>query len=325
MKKVLVLRGMADGFERRIIAAAGQEYEAIFENADWDRNTSLEALKEAEVILGEPEPKDLKFCEKLKFLQTSWAGVDHYIATGLFNQDRILCNGSGGYGIAIAEYMVGTILAQCHYLPTYQRMQMEGGWDRHRQHKTLEGSTILILGAGDIGTELAKRLAPFQCKIVGVRRTVKVCPEEYDDMITLEQLDQWLPQADVVACCLPNTPLTQGLFTTQRLLMMKKDAIFVNVGRGTLVSCDDLAKVMECGHLWGAVIDVTVPEPLPAEHPLRKLENVILTPHVSGYCVSDNSPTKKRLSEIMVSNFEKYVQGKPLDNIVDCTTGYRKR
>lgn len=325
MKKVLVMNGLAGEFKRRIADAAEPAYQVVFAEDNWDRNTYLDALKDAAVILGEPEPKDLMHCEKLEFLQTTWAGVDHYIATGLFYENRILCNGSGGYGIAIAEYMVGTILALCHYLPVYQKMQKEGGWDRHRYHKTLEGSTVLILGAGDIGTEFAKRLAPFRCRRVGMRRTGNVCPEEFDEMITPDQLDSRLPQADVVACCLPNTPLTQGLFPTERLLMMKKDAIFVNVGRGTLVSCEDLAEVMESGHLWGAVIDVTVPEPLPGDHPLRRLDNVILTPHVSGYCVDPNSPTKRRLSEIMVSNFEKYVQGKPLANMVDCNTGYRKR
>lgn len=325
MKTILITKGLADGFDERIRQAAGKEYRAVFEQEDWTREEFLTQLRNAEIILGEPKPADLKNCQKLRFLQTSWAGVDHYIATGLFDNDRILCNGSGGYGIAIAEYMVGAILAQCHFLPAYYQMQKEGIWDRHRHHKTLEGATVLILGTGDIGTAFSKRLLPFACKRVGIRRIRSACPADFDEIATLEQLDEWLPKADIVACCLPNTPKTQGLFTKERLLLMKKDAILVNVGRGTLISCDDLADVMAEGHLWGAVLDVTDPEPLPREHPLRQIERVILTPHVSGYCVAPNSPTMVRLAEIMVTNLENYIQGKPLMNVVDCETGYRKR
>lgn len=322
MKMVLVLNCLADGFRERFLDAAGGKYEVVFEAPGWSRETLLSYYAHADIILGEPDSEDLKFCKNLSLLLTSWAGVDNYIATGMFDTGRILCNGSGGYGPVIAEYTVGMILALCHRLPAYQRFQRQGIWRRQHSHRTLEGATVLILGAGDIGTEIAKRLKPFRCRCVGVRRTDRPCPDEFNEMIILEELDQWLPRADVVACSLPSTPCTRGLLDERRLRLMRSDAILANVGRGDLIVTDDLVRVMKAGHLWGAVLDVTSPEPLPENHPLWQMENVILTPHVSGSCVADNSPTKARLSEIMVSNFENYVKGKPLCNVVDCEQGY---
>ena len=325
MKKVLVLNDLADGFRDRVLNAAGCEYEVVFEEPEWSRETLLSHYADADVILGEPDSEDLKVCQNLSLLQTSWAGVDHYIAAGIFGKDRTLCNGSGGYGPVIAEYAVGMILSLCHRLPVYQRFQKQNVWKPQPYHRTLENSIVLILGAGDIGTELAKRLKPFHCKRVGVRWTAQPCPDEFHEMITMEKLDKWLPKADVVVCSLPSTPQTRRLFDEKRLLQMKSDAILVNVGRGDLIVADDLAKVMKTGHLWGAVLDVTDPEPLPQDHPLWQMENVILTPHVSGSCISPDSPTKIRLSQIMVSNLENYVKGRPLCNVVDCELGYRKR
>jgi phosphoglycerate dehydrogenase-like enzyme len=163
----------------------------------------------------------------------------------------------------------------------------------------------------------------MDCHITGVRRVVRDIPKEFDAMITLEQVDQVLPEADIVICCMPHTPLTQGFMNRARFEKMKSTAIFVNVGRGTLVDHNALADVLNAGKIYGAALDVTYPEPLPQDHPLWKCRNVMITPHVSGQTFAGLSDKADYFFQICKQNLENYRDGKPLANQVDLKTGYR--
>lgn len=158
--------------------------------------------------------------------------------------------------------------------------------------------------------------------MIGVRRTGTDKPGFVDELIHTDKLDEYLPQADCVAITLPGTTATKGMFDAERMAKMKDGAILLNVGRGMIVDTDALCAALENGKLAGAGVDVTDPEPLPADHPLWKMENAVITPHISGgYHLQE---THDRIVRIMAENLKRFLAGEPLRNVVDFSTGYRK-
>jgi phosphoglycerate dehydrogenase-like enzyme len=291
----------------------------------WPRQERYrELLESATILLGDPTADDLRYCGKLKLMQTAWAGVTQYVNSSCFSNGAILCNMSGGYGAYMSEYAVGMVLAICRRFPDYVLQQRSCEWHMSRYSKPLEDATLLILGAGDIGTEVAKRMRPLVKRIVGVRRVARAVPPEYDEMKTLTEIDSLLAQADLVVAALPDTAATRGLLDERRLRLMKPDAVLVNVGRGSLIVESDLAKVMQEGHLFGVGLDVTTIEPLPEESPLWSQDRLLLTPHVSGNDFPPDSLEQQRIWNICLENIENYLLGRPLRNVVDFDTGYRK-
>lgn len=281
------------------------------------------ALEDAEVVFGEPVPELLAEAKALRWIQMSWAGADLYTHAPDFPQTVQLTNATGVYGATIAEHAMAMLLALCRRLPAYGRQQRERIWRDCGSEWMLEGKRALILGAGDIGTNLAVRLGSFGVTCTGVRRVVREKPDCFAAMGTLAELDELLPQADLVACSLPDAPHTRGLLNRQRLLNMKRDAILLNVGRGSLIDTDALAEVMAGGHLFGAGLDVTQPEPLPPTHPLWGMENVILTPHVAGIGFGHAPQTAARIWKLCLENLRRYLAGETLRNVVDFSSGYR--
>lgn len=312
MQTALIMMPFSPQEIQRLAIAAEGRCNLLFGRADWSREQWHTALRSADIILGDPLPEDLLLCTRLKWMQTSWDGVEHYLATGHFDGERILQNMAGAYGQIIAEFVVGAVLALCHRFSAYLAQMYTSSWRKMGPHKTLEGTTVLILGVGDIGTEVARKLRAFDCQIIGIRRSRRQSTQDFDVVAQSDKLNMYLPLADIVICCVPSTKETDGLFNKERFLRMKRDAIFVNVGRGSLVVSDDLAAVMGAGHLWGAALDVTSPEPLPPEHPLWQQKNLLLTPHVSGNCFSFDSPTMRRIHEIMLCNFEAHMSKIPM-------------
>lgn len=189
-------------------------------------------------------------------------------------------------------------------------------WRDCGAEKTIEGNRVLILGTGDIGTNLAKRFHAFGAHIVGLRRNTQDIPEYFHEIASIDTLDQQLPLADIVIGCVPGTTFTANLLDGKHLAMMKSDAILVNVGRGSLIDTDALTLLMGQGHLFGAVLDVTNPEPLPQNHPLWSLKNVILTPHVSGVSFGHSPRTEDKIYEICCDNLQRYLNHQPLKNEV---------
>lgn len=276
----------------------------------------------ADVIIGDLGPGELRKEKKLKWFHLVWAGCDRYVPEDL-PVGAAFTNGSGAYGVTIAEHMMACILSLYRQLRHYDRLQKAHIWDGDWQEDTLEGKTVLILGAGDIGQALARRLRGFDCKVLGVRRQDGDLPD-FDGMYTLKQLDELLPRADVVACCLPATAETGGLLDERRLRAMKPGALLINCGRGNLIHTKALEKVLLEGHLGGCGLDVTDPEPLPAESPLWNLEQVILTPHISGASFGHVDAMEDKIYRLAAENLRRYLAGEPLLNQVDFETGYRK-
>lgn len=302
-------------------AAAGR-CEFIYVDRNLTREERLPLLQDAEIIMGEPGIREIQKCPRLKWIQMSWAGTDIYTTREGFPQKVLLTNAKGGFQIVIGEFILAVLLELCRNLKAYAENQRECRWQQLGSETLLYGKRVLILGAGDIGTGAAKRLKAFGVHVTGMRRTERNFPDCYDAMITAEQLDEELPEADVVIGCLPETRMTMGLLDERRLRMMKKDAFLINVGRGSLIDTDGLLKVLEEGHLGGVALDVVKPEPLPAEHPLWKIDRVILTPHVAGQSFGFSRDTENKVIQICCKNLERYLTGKELTNRVSFEEGY---
>lgn len=276
----------------------------------------------AQVILGNVPAAMLHGSPALEWLQTNSAGVEAYIQPGVLAGDTLLTNATGAYGLAIAEHMLGMLLELFKKLELYRDAQKSGAWQSQGAVKAVYGSTVLVLGMGDIGGEFAARCKALGAKVIGVRRSPRPCPEYADEVHLLEDLDSLLPQADVVAITLPGTDATRGLMSRERLAKMKEGAVLLNVGRGFIVDTEALCDALERGHLSGAGVDVTDPEPLPPTHRLWNIPTAVVTPHISGFY--HLRETHERIVGIFLENLRHFQAGEPLRNLVDFTTGYRK-
>ena len=276
----------------------------------------------AQVILGNVPAAMLHGSPALEWLQTNSAGVEAYIQPGVLAGDTLLTNATGAYGLAIAEHMLGMLLELFKKLELYRDAQKSGAWQSQGAVKAVYGSTVLVLGMGDIGGEFAARCKALGAKVIGVRGSPRPCPEYADEVHLLEDLDSLLPQADVVAVTLPGTDATRGLMSWERLAKMKEGAVLLNVGRGFIVDTEALCDALERGHLSGAGVDVTDPEPLPPTHRLWNIPTAAVTPHISGFY--HLRETHERIVGIFLENLRHFQAGEPLRNLVDFATGYRK-
>lgn len=321
IKNILVLFPCDAVTRQLVIDAVGDRGRVSFAETRQDYSAYL---PDAHIILGEPRNEDFPHCRHLELLQSPCSGVNYYVNGGTFPENAILCSSTGCYGNLIAEHMLAMTLSLCRRLPEYQTQQKEHRWSLLKYDKPLEGSTVLILGAGDIGTTLARFLRPMVGKIIGLRRTVREYPNCFDEMITLSQLDETLPEADIILCALPHTPETVGLLNEERLRKTKPDAVLVNGGRGSLIDQEALCKLLEEGHFRGVGLEVTTPEPLPGNHPLWDMPRCIITPHAAGNTFAPNSPLVRKIWDFMLRNLVSYLEGTPLQSQVDFSLGYSK-
>lgn len=321
-KEALVLFPCDEGTRQRLIRTGRGLCRFTFREPDWSREAYHAALARAQIIIGEPRNEDFSHCTRLEWMQSPSSGVNYYMDGGCFPAGAALCCMTGEYGNVLAEHMLAMTLALCRRLPEYRDQQHDHKWELRRYDKQLQGSTVLILGAGDIGTTLATWLRPMVGTVIGMRRVKRPMPEVYDRMITPEELDAYLLQADIVLCALPHTPQTAGLLDERRLSLMKPDAVLVNGGRGSLIDQEALCRLLQAGHFWGVGLEVTKPEPLPPEHPLWDQPRLIITPHAAGNSFAPGSPLEKRIWDRILENVTAYLYGRELKNRVDMTTGY---
>lgn len=324
MKKVLVTHPCQEEFRLRLVEMGAGRCEFVFREPSWTDARYRAALREAHAIIGEPKNEDFAYCEQLELVHSPCSGVNYYVEGGCFPEGAMLCNASGCYGNIIAEHMLAMILALCRSLPEYRDLQREKKWQRVYFDKQLEDCELLILGAGDIGTTLARWMKPMVKRVVGARRVMREYPDCYDEMITLERLEEKLPQADIVACALPQTPRTVGLLDENRLGMMKPDAVLVNAGRGSLIDQEALGRLLDKGHFRGVGLEVMTPEPLGAESPLWSMPRVLITPHSAGNTFAQGSALDRKLWAFITQNLDRWLRGGEPENVVDFAQGYRR-
>lgn len=283
---------------------------------------TAEEVQWADIILGNVPPRLIQGSPRLKLLQLNSAGTDGFLEPGVLDGGTLLCNASGAYGLAISEHMLGMLLMLLKRLHHYRDNQRERLWRDEGNVTSIDGCTALTVGLGDIGGEFARKMKALGAHTMGVRRSDRQKPDYLDELVPLEDLDRALPRADVVALSLPDTPETYRLFDRERIGRCKDGAILLNVGRGTAVDTDALCDALESGKLGGAGVDVTDPEPLPADHRLWGMENAVITPHVSGFFHLEE--TLHRIVERAAENLRRFLAGKELLSQVDAQTGYRR-
>lgn len=280
-------------------------------------------LTDAEIVLGNIDPQVLAKAPRVKWVQICSAGSDAFFGCPELFEGRTLTNLSGAFGQSISEFALTMVLMLYKHMHLFRDRQRAHIWADVGRQDSPVGKNVLILGAGDIGTRAAELFSHFGCHITGMRRTHRDVPPPFEKMITVDGLDDTLPEADIVICALPGTKETYHLLDARRLGMMKKTAVLVNVGRGGLIDSLALADALNSGRLAGAAIDVTDPEPLPADHPLWDCENLILTPHITGKGFGHLTATEEKLFSICRENLRRYRDGEPLMNRVDMKRGYR--
>lgn len=316
-RNILVLLPI-DERQKKLIEGASPNSSYIYKTYS---NVEKSTVQQAEIIIGNPPAEMLIDSPNLKWLQLNSAGSDAYIKEGILNKNILLTNATGAYGLAISEHMIGVLLQLYKKLHIYRENQKLHLWKDEGQVKSIYNSRILIIGLGNIGEEFAKRVKAFGAYTIGVRRTNTEKPDFIDELYLMDKIDELLPTVDVVVLTVPGTKETYKMFSKEKLKLMKNGAVLLNVGRGNIVDTDALCDAVESGYLLGAGLDVVDPEPLPENHRIWDIENVIITPHISGgFHIPE---TLEKIVQISAKNLNSFINGQKLINIVDFTTGYR--
>ena len=319
MINVLIVYAPGFEFTDDQVKTLKAEYpQCAFEISDNDSVTDAQ-LEKAEVLVGFPNPAVLKKAKHLKWLHLSSIGVDKHVDQSLYaSPDVMLSNSSGTYGHPISEHIVGLMVALARNFKFFMLNQPKALWEKKMANKDMFGSTVLIVGLGDVGSQVAQRLQGFGMHIIGVKRTMGPKPAYVDELYTSADLNTLLPKADFVVLSLAATPDTVHIMSKERLALMRKDAYLINIGRGTLIDQNALYEALKTKQIAGAAIDVSTPEPLPEDNPLWGLDNLIITPHCSG-----KSPTTSlRQFAIFKEELGRYVEGQKPKNLIDFKLKY---
>lgn len=259
--------------------------------------------------------------EQLQWVQTGSAGVEDFVdIAALRDSDILLTNAKIIQGPEIADHAFALLLALTRDLKYFTEQMAQASFARRSRLPMIElrGKTALILGLGGIGTQTAERAHAFGMRVLAVD------PKDVPIMGAVEyvgkpdELDRLLPEADVVMSCAPLTPETRGMLGRRQFELMKQDVYLINVSRGGIVDTDALVDALRTGKVRAAGLDVTEPEPLPSDHPLWTMPNVIITPHLAT--ASDR--LEERRLELYRDNVERFLTGRPLRNMVDKHKGY---
>jgi phosphoglycerate dehydrogenase-like enzyme len=237
------------------------------------------------------------------------------------NGSAVLTNMQKMSAPVIGEHVVALSLSLARRIPQFAKEMSTGEWHRNTDMSdgmmSVTGKTMLVVGLGGIGTEAARRAAALGMRVTGTRRSSREGPDFVQYVGLSDERFKLAAEADFIVNALPLTPETTGLFDAEFFNAAKKGAFFINVGRGPTVVTDDLVAALESGQLAGAGMDVTDPEPLPADHPLWQMDNVIITPHVSG-----RDSNRARHLILLKENLRRFAAGDALLNVVDPQLGY---
>ncbi|MFE5566667.1 D-2-hydroxyacid dehydrogenase [Amycolatopsis japonica] len=255
--------------------------------------------------------------DRLRWLHIASAGVDPVLFPGLQESDVVLTNSRGVFDGAIAEYVLGVVLAFAKDFARSWDLQRQRQW-KHRESERISGRRVLVVGTGPIGRSIARLLRAAGMSVAGVGRRAREGDPDFGDVYASSELSRHLPGADYVVAVAPLTEQTKGMFDAEAFAAMKPGSRFVNVGRGELVVTSDLIGALRDGSLAGAALDVFDTEPLPAENPLWTMENVLISPHMSGDFVG----WRNTLVEVFADNFRRWRTGESLRNVVDKQLGY---
>lgn len=278
-------------------------------------------LKEAEVVVTYGEDlgeQHISIAEKLKWIMVASAGIEKMPQKEIAERGIVVSNVRGIHKIPMAESVLAHILSYKRGLAWIYEQEKKAEWSRKSKATELHGSTALILGPGAIGSEIGRLLQAFGVHTIGCNRSGHKA-DYMDDMISFSTLQKALPSADIVISVLPSTPDTRHLLQSEHFEAMKDSTLFMNFGRGDLVSTDVLMDALNEGRIAHAILDVYEEEPLPSDHLFWQMTNVTVSPHVSSH----SSRYLERSLEIFKPNLKKWLEGESeLINKMDITKGY---
>lgn len=255
--------------------------------------------------------------DKLQWIHATSAGVDALMFPALIDGPVTVTNARGIFDRTIAEYVLCTILMFAKDFPQSIRYQLEHRW-QHRDTERAEGKQVLVVGAGSIGRQIARLVTAAGLHVHGIARRARDDDPDFVAVHSQADLDEQLGLADFVVIAAPLTPQTEGLFDRKAFAAMRKTARLINIGRGPIVNTNDLIKALNDGEIAGAALDVFEEEPLPDDHPLWDMGNVIMTAHMSG----DFIGWRRALTDQFLENFDRWHRGEELFNQVNKALGY---
>ncbi len=328
--KLLLHPPVDDERLEKIRKAAGS---MVVVNASSDDEASREIV-DADAFFGKMTPELLSAATQLKWVQSPTASLEHYLFPELVEHSCQLSNMRGLFSDVIADHVMSYVLCFARNLHLYLRRQLEGRWapvgnEEMKQqafltgpafvspvdasHMHLSDKTLGVVGAGHIGREVCRRAAAFGMRILAVDPLCRSVDGAVEDVWLPERLPELLAKSDFVVIAAPHTPDTEKLFRAEQFRQMKDSAILINIGRGAIVDLADLTAALQSGDIAGAGLDVYEIEPLPQDHPLWAMENVILTPHIAA-----SSPRiAERHLATLLENIRLFVQGQPPATLVD--------
>lgn len=284
-----------------------------------------EELPDTDIFVGYSlRAEQLKDGKKLKWIHSTAAGVAQLMYPELRDSGILVTNPSGIFSVPMAEHVIGLLLALARNFPDSVRQQERARWSQQElwdkpQHLTeLNGKVLLIVGYGSIGKEVAKRAKALDMRVWGVTRSGNGDRTHAEKLFAAAQLKEALPDADYVLIAAPETAETKHMIGAAQIARMKRGARLINVGRGSLLDEAALISALESGAMGGAALDVVQTEPLPAESPLWRAPNLMLTPHTSA--VSDR--LWERETALLMELLERWFDGRELFNQVDLARGY---
>jgi phosphoglycerate dehydrogenase-like enzyme len=326
-KKLVAIPGaIPPGPEREALAAALPGVKIVYAP---DLATAANEAKDADIVTGitSPpgvcDPSIISNAKQLRWVLALSAGVEQCMARPeVRSRNLLVTNLRGIDSAAIGEHAIALTLAMAHGLDTFVQNQAKGRWSREdalaTHLETLAGKTLLVVGLGGIGNEVASRAHALGMKVVATRASGHEGPEYVSYVGTPDELLKLTESADVVVNTAPLTAQTRGMFDAKFFSAMKPTAYFVNVARGGSVVTSDLVAALNDGKIAGAGLDVVDPEPLPPDHPLWRAKNVIITPHISSYSDIPNEARWILVNE----NVRRYVAGEKMLSVVDLQREY---
>ena len=326
----LVIHPSVDQARLSRIRDAAQSMQVI--NAS-DTDEALSEIVDADAFFGKLTPQLLSRATRLRWVQSPTASLEHYLFPELVEHTCVLSNMRGLFSDVIADHVMGFVLCFARNLHIYLKQQQVGQWSpvgdtayvtdfvsapgtvtpMDRAHQHLSDCTMGVVGVGHIGAEVLRRAQAFGMKLCGIDPVHRSVPGVLKDVWPVERLQDLLSASDYVVIAAPHTPETEKLFRRRVIQQMKRSAILINIGRGAIVDLTDLVKSLQAGEIAGAALDVCEVEPLPSNHPLWSMPNVIITPHVAAA-----SPhVAERHLETLLENIRRFIRGEPPLTLVD--------
>jgi phosphoglycerate dehydrogenase-like enzyme len=303
-----------------------------------DEAEATREIADAEAFFGKLTPPMLAAARRLRWVQAPTVSLEHYLFPELVAHPCTLTNMRGIFSDVIADHVFGFVLCFARHFHRYVRNQVAARWEPvggeaarssfaagpgvaspiDRTHLHLADQTLGVVGLGQIGAEVARRGLAFGMRVLAVDPVQTRAPEGVAALWKPDRLHELLGASDFVVIAAPHTPETVKLFRRERFRQMKRTAYLINIGRGVIVDLADLTAALEAREIAGAGLDVFEVEPLPPDHPLWRMENVIITPHIAG-----SSPrVAERHLEVLLDNVRRFVRGEPLANVASKTAWY---